>query len=38
MAREYFKGTWQEDRSFSPAVKTKGGKHIWLAGVGMWAR
>lgn len=36
MPREYFKGTWQEDRSFSPAVVTKGGKHIWLAGVGMW--
>lgn len=36
MTREYFKGTWQEDRSFSPAVKTKGGAHVWLAGVGMW--
>ncbi len=36
MAREYFKGTWQEERSFSPAVKTKGGEHVWLAGVGMW--
>ena len=36
MAREYFKGTWQEDRSFSPAVKTKGGEHVWLAGVGAW--
>ena len=36
MTREYFKGTWQEERSFSPAVKTKGGEHIWLAGVGMW--
>ena len=36
MAREYFKGTWQEERSFSPAVKTSGGEHVWLAGVGMW--
>ncbi len=36
MAREYFEGTWQKDRSFSPAVKTQGGSHVWLAGVGMW--
>jgi 2-iminobutanoate/2-iminopropanoate deaminase len=36
MPREYFKGTWQEDRSFSQAVATKGGRTIWLAGVGMW--
>ena len=36
MSREYFKGTWQENRSFSPAVVTTGGRQIWLAGVGMW--
>ena len=36
MPREYFKGTWQEDRSFSPAVATRGGRTVWLAGVGMW--
>ena len=36
MPREYFKGTWHEDRSFSQAVATKGGRTIWLAGVGMW--
>lgn len=36
MPREYYKGTWQEDRAFSPAVVTQGGKHVWLAGVGMW--
>lgn len=36
MPRQYFKGTWQEDRSFSPAVVTKGGRQVWLAGVGMW--
>ena len=31
MTREYFEGTWQKARSFSPAVKTEGGEHIWLA-------
>jgi len=36
MPREYIKGTWQENRSFSPAVVTRGGKTVWLAGVGMW--
>ena len=36
MAREYFKGTWHEDRSFSQAVATRGGRTVWLAGVGMW--
>ncbi|MBT4430042.1 MAG: RidA family protein [Nitrospinaceae bacterium] len=35
MAREYFKGTWHEDRSFSQAVATRGGRTVWLAGVGM---
>ena len=34
MPREYFKGTWQEDRSFSPVVATRGGRTLWLAGVG----
>ncbi len=34
MAREYFQGTWQQNRSFSPAVATRGGRHVWLAGVG----
>ncbi len=34
MPREYIKGTRQETRSYSPAVITRGGKHIWLAGVG----
>ncbi len=33
-AAEYIKGTWQEDRSFSPAVVTEGGNIIWLAGSG----
>ena len=33
-AAEYIKGTWQEHRSFSPAVITQGGKIVWLAGDG----
>ena len=33
-AADYIKGTWQEHRSFSPAVVTQGGKTIWLAGHG----
>lgn len=32
--RTYVTGTWQENRSFSPAVVTTGGKTIWLAGHG----
>jgi enamine deaminase RidA (YjgF/YER057c/UK114 family) len=32
--REYFGGTWQRDRSFSPAVTTKGGRMVWVAGHG----
>ena len=31
-----FQGHLAGDRSFSPAVKTKGGEQIWLAGVGAW--
>jgi len=34
MAREYFKGTAEEDRSYSPAVKVSGGTMVYLAGVG----
>lgn len=37
MARQYLKGTWEENRAFSPAVVTRGGKTVWLAGVGMRA-
>ncbi|MCZ6876163.1 MAG: RidA family protein [bacterium] len=36
MPREYYKGGRQEDRAYSPAVVTRGGKHVWLAGVGIW--
>lgn len=35
MAREYLKGARQETRAYSPAVVTRGGKMVWLAGVGM---
>ena len=34
MPREYFKGTAEDDRSYSPAVKVTGGTTIFLAGVG----
>ena len=34
MPREYFKGTAEDDRSYSPAVKVTGGATIFLAGVG----
>ena len=34
MPREYYKGTAEEERSYSPAVKVTGGTTIYLAGVG----
>jgi enamine deaminase RidA (YjgF/YER057c/UK114 family) len=35
MERSYVEGTWQKNRSFSPAVIIEGaGKTIWLAGHG----
>ena len=34
MPREYFKGTAEDDRGYSPAVKVTGGATIFLAGVG----
>jgi 2-iminobutanoate/2-iminopropanoate deaminase len=36
MEREFIHGTWQKNRSFSPAVITSGGDQriIWLAGYG----
>lgn len=37
MAKEYYKGTNEEDRSYSPAVKTTGGATVYLAGVGATA-
>jgi 2-iminobutanoate/2-iminopropanoate deaminase len=32
MERSYFRGTWQQNRSFSPVVKTTGGSVLWVAG------
>ena len=35
MTREFLDGTWQTERSFSPAVITSGpGRTIWIAGHG----
>jgi len=34
MSREYFKGEAQEARSYSRAVKIKGGTTVYLAGIG----
>jgi len=34
MSREYFKGSAEEERSYSPAVKVTGGATVYLAGVG----
>ena len=34
MPREYFKGTAEEDRAYSPAIKVAGGTTVYLAGVG----
>lgn len=32
MEKSFVRGTWQKSRAFSPAVITKGGTIIWLAG------
>jgi 2-iminobutanoate/2-iminopropanoate deaminase len=32
MEKSFVRGTWQKDSAFSPAVSTKGGKIVWLAG------
>ena len=34
MSREYFKGSAEDERSYSPAVKSTGGATVYLAGVG----
>jgi len=34
MGREYFKGEREEQRSYSRAVKVKGGSTVYLAGIG----
>jgi 2-iminobutanoate/2-iminopropanoate deaminase len=32
--RKFYKGSWQQQRAFSPAVETRGGRVIWVAGHG----
>jgi enamine deaminase RidA (YjgF/YER057c/UK114 family) len=34
MEKKFHAGTWQQQRAFSPAVATRGGRIIWLAGHG----
>jgi len=34
MSREYFKGSAEEERAYSPAIKVAGGATVYLAGVG----
>ena len=34
MSREYFKGSAEDERAYSPAVKVTGGATVYLAGVG----
>lgn len=34
MKRDFYKGTWQRSRAFSPLVTTQGGKMLWIAGHG----
>jgi len=32
--KNYHPGTWQQQRAFSPAVETRGGRILWIAGHG----
>ena len=34
MPHQYFEGTWQKNRAFSPAVVTRGGRMVFAAGHG----
>ena len=34
MDKQFYPGTWQQVRTFSPAVATRGGRTIWVAGHG----
>lgn len=34
MAHQFFKGDWQQERAFSPAVLSHPGQMVWLAGHG----
>jgi 2-iminobutanoate/2-iminopropanoate deaminase len=35
MERSFIAGTWQKQRAFSPAVTTRGGRTVWVAGHGI---
>ena len=34
MEKKFYSGSWQQQRAFSPAVATRGGRIIWIAGHG----
>jgi len=34
MEKNFYPGSWQQQRAFSPAVATRGGRIVWLAGHG----
>lgn len=34
MEKKFYPGSWQEQRAFSPAVATRGGRIVWVAGHG----
>lgn len=34
MEKNFYPGSWQQHRAFSPAVATRGGRILWLAGHG----
>ena len=34
MEKTFYAGTWQQARAFSPAVATRGGRMLWVAGHG----
>ena len=34
MKKQYYAGTWQQQRAFSPVVSTAAGRTLWIAGHG----
>ena len=34
MKKQYYAGTWQQERAFSPVVSTTAGRTLWIAGHG----
>ncbi|MGX1791173.1 RidA family protein [Bosea sp. NPDC055332] len=32
MKKTFVRGTWQQQRAFSPAIVTEGGRTVWIAG------